>query len=539
MKSRKVKRWLALGLAGMMALGTAACGSAPAAPAESTASTAGAETTADAAEASGEEAASTAERQDITFMTIDFNAGSSNTGEYAEQILSQIEDYCNVNLEIEWVLSDVTEERTTLAMANPKTMPMIMTWSGELTGNVVSAAKQGAFVDLSEYVWDAEKYPNLSQMNENVADTLTVDGKLIAIPRTRDIGRYGFSYRQDWADKLGIDEPQTIEDVYNMLYAFTYDDPDGNGVDDTFGMEMTSYTGPFDIIQTWFGCGNGWAEVDGQLIPVHMQDEYKEALDWLRKVYEDGLMPPDWAVRTTDTWSNGCKTGESGVYIDVMDGGRRIWDYFVADETYTPSVANPDEAASMNLLGAINGKTMATSGYNGYFTLSASTCDTPEKIEAALTLLDKLNDNDMRLLTEYGIEGINYEVDENGYLVDLDVEDTTLAANYAGLNQMLAYLPRYTPEPAPELNERTQAQNDVYVANEAVAVFNPASSYLANSATYSDVGATLADIITQARTQYICGEIDEAGLQAAADQWLAQGGQTIIDEVNAQYQANQ
>lgn len=119
-------------------------------------------------------------------------------------------------------------------------------------------------------------------------------------------------------------------------------------------------------------------------------------------------------------------------------------------------MVNPDEPASMNLLGAVNGKTLATSGYGGCLTLSASTCDTPEKIEAALTLLDKLNDNEMRLLTEYGIEGVNWETDENGYLVDLDVEDTTLAANYAGLNQMLAYLPRYTPEPAPELNERTR-----------------------------------------------------------------------------------
>lgn len=539
MKSKTVKKWLALALAGTMALSAAACGSQT----ESSTSAGSSETTAssggESASAEGGDSTATAERQDITFMTIDFNAGASNTGEYAEEILTQIEDYCNVNLEIEWVLSDVTEERSTLAMANPDTMPMIMTWSGELTGNVVNAAKQGAFVDLSEYIWDSEKYPNLSQMNENVADTLTVDGKLIAIPRTRDIGRYGLSYRQDWADKLGLDEPQTIDDVYEMLYAFTYEDPDGNGVDDTYGMEMTSYTGPFDIIQTWFGCGNGWAEVDGQLIPVHMQDEYLEALNWLRQVYEEGLMPPDWAVRTTDTWSNGCKTGESGVYIDVMDGGRRIWDYFVAEETWTPSVVNPDEPASMNLLGAVNGKTLATSGYGGCLTLSASTCDTPEKIEAALTLLDKLNDNEMRLLTEYGIEGVNWETDENGYLVDLDVEDTTLAANYAGLNQMLAYLPRYTPEPAPELNERTQAQNDVYIENEAVAVFNPASSYLANSATYSDVGATLADIITQARTQYICGEIDEAGLQAAADQWLSQGGQAIIDEVNEQYQANQ
>ena len=540
MKRKSLTKVFALSLASVMALSMAACGSNNSSSSSSNSSAAASSEAGSSAAASSEEAKAEtpAERQTLTVMTIDFNAGASNTGDYAEQIIQTIDDYCNVDLQIEWILSDVTEEKTSLAMSNPSTMPMIMTWSGAITGNVVNYAKAGAFVDLNDYIWDSEKYPNLSQMNKNVAETLSVDGKLIAIPRTRDIGRYGLSYRQDWADKLGIEEPKTVEDVYNMLYAFTYDDPDGNGKNDTYGMEMTSYTGPFDIVQTWFGVGNGWIEQDGQLIPVHQQAEYKEALDWLRKVYQDGLMPADWAVRTTDTWSNGCKTGESGVYIDVMDGGRRIWDYFNTEATFTPSVVNPDEAASMNLLGAINGKTLATSGYNGYFTLSASTCDTPEKIEAALNFLDKLNDNDMRLLTEYGIEGVNYEVDENGYMVRLDKDDTALTNNYAGLNQMLAYIPRYTPTPSVETNERSARQNEVYVENEACAVFNPALSYLANSATYSDVGATLDEIIKQARTQYICGEIDEAGLQAAADAWLAQGGQQIIDEVNEQYQAN-
>ena len=539
MKRKSLTKVFALSLASVMALSMAACGNNNSSSNSSSSAAASSEAGSSAAASSEEAKAETpAERQTLTVMTIDFNAGASNTGDYAEQIIQTIDDYCNVDLQIEWILSDVTEEKTSLAMSNPSTMPMIMTWSGAITGNVVNYAKAGAFVDLNDYIWDSEKYPNLSQMNKNVAETLSVDGKLIAIPRTRDIGRYGLSYRQDWADKLGIEEPKTVEDVYNMLYAFTYNDPDGNGKNDTYGMEMTSYTGPFDIVQTWFGVGNGWIEQDGQLIPVHQQAEYKEALDWLRKVYQDGLMPADWAVRTTDTWSNGCKTGESGVYIDVMDGGRRIWDYFNTEATFTPSVVNPDEAASMNLLGAVNGKTLATSGYNGYFTLSASTCDTPEKIEAALTFLDKLNDNDMRLLTEYGIEGVNYEVDENGYMVRLDKDDTALTNNYAGLNQMLAYIPRYTPTPSVETNERTARQNEVYVENEACAVFNPALSYLANSATYSDVGATLDEIIKQARTQYICGEIDEAGLQAAADAWLAQGGQQIIDEVNEQYQAN-
>ncbi|MCR5214052.1 MAG: ABC transporter substrate-binding protein [Eubacterium sp.] len=524
-------------------LAASGCGSQPSTGGDSGADTSASDTEKkdDAAAESGDsgETETSAERQTVTFMTLDFNAGASNTGEYAEQILNDVEDYCGCDIEIEWVLNDVAEEKTTLALANPATMPMIMTYSGEMTGQIANAAKAGAYVNLNDYIWDSEKYPNLSQLNENVAKNLTVDGALIAIPRTRDIGRYGVSYRQDWAEAVGITEaPKTAEDMYNLMYKFTYEDPDGNGQDDTYGMEMTSYTGPFDIIQTWFGCGNGWAEVDGKLVPVHMQDEYIEALDWIKKCYDDGLMPADWTSRTTDTWSEGCKKGESGVYIDVMDGGRRIWDYFVNESSFTPSVVNAEEPASMNLLGAVNGKTLATSGYNGYFTLSASTCDTPEKIEAALTLLDRINDNDIRRLCEFGIEGINWEKDADGNLVDLDIEDTALANNYLGLNQIVPNIPRRDIEPAAVKNERTQRQAEVYAENEAVAVFNPALPYLANSTTYADLGSTLNDIISQARTQYICGQIDKDGLEAAKQQWLDQGGQAIIDEVNAQYSGN-
>ena len=81
-----------------------------------------------------------------------------------------------------------------------------------------------------------------------------MDGQIIGIPRSRAIGRNGLGYRTDWAEAVGITEaPKTVEDVYDMLYKFTYDDPDGNGANDTYGLEMCKYTGPWDIIQTWFG----------------------------------------------------------------------------------------------------------------------------------------------------------------------------------------------------------------------------------------------------------------------------------------------
>ena len=533
------KKLLATLLSASMVLGIAACGSG----ASTTTGTDTQQTTTDNAQqteststsAASETAAAETpvEYPTVTFMTIDFNSGASNTGDYAEQTMEALEAHTGIDVDIQWVQSDVLEEKATLAMQDPSSMPMIMTWNGSVTGTVVTAAKQGAFVDLTEYLKDTEKYPNLSKQNAGVAESLTVDGKQIGIYRARVLGRYGVSYRKDWADALGISEPKTIDDIYNMLYQFTYGDPDGNGKDDTIGLEMTSYTGPFDIMQTWFGVGNGWAEVDGKLIPVWQQPEYLEALNWFKKLYEEGLMPSDWASRTTDTWSDGCKNGENGVYIDVLDGGRRVWDYFVNNEI--PSVTDASQFASMNLLSNINGKTMATSGYNGYFTLSASTCDTPEKVEAALTFLDKMCDEEMLVLTNFGLEGVNYEINADGNVVRLDNGDDALKANYNGLNQLVAYIPNLESELSEEKTERQLLEAEVKADAEQYAVLNPALPYLINSTTYASQGKDLDDKISQARTQYICGEIDEAGLKAAWDDVLNRGYSTIIDEVNAQY----
>lgn len=477
------------------------------------------------------------EKEAITVSTIDFNSGMNLTGDYADQIMQEVKDYTGVDADITFIQSDVLDEKNNLALTDPGTMPMIMTWNGAVSGNVVSAAKDGAFVDLSKYI-TADKYPNLAQANSTVNQSLTVNGQLIGVYRARVIARYGVSYRADWAEKLGIEQPKTVDDIYNMLYAFTYDDPDGNGKDDTIGMEMTSYTGPFDIMQTWFGCGNGWADVDGNLVPVFQQDEYMDALNWFKKLYDDGLMPSDWAERTTDTWSNGCKNGENGVYIDVLDGGRRVWDYFT--DNNVPSVADSSKTASMTLMGPVNNATLATSGYNGYFTLSSTTCDTDEKIDACLTLLDKMCDDQMLTLADYGLEGVNYEVDGNGNLVDLDTDDTTLSANYAGLNQVVAYIPNLASTTlVPEQTESRIACDEVEAAAEEFAVTNPALPYLINSETYSEIGTTLDEIISSARTQYICGEIDEQGLKDAWQSYLDQGGQKVIDEVNEQYHAAQ
>lgn len=471
----------------------------------------------------------------ITLLVPEYNAGKSLKNEGSDEVIAKVEEHTGYKFEVTWGDNGAYDQVLGTTLLDFDNMPMILTCTGAMNGTIVSAAEEGAFWDLTEYLQDSERFPNLSQVSQQTLKGLTVGGEVIGIPRVRELGRNGISYRQDWADKLGLDTPETIEDVYEMLYQFTYGDPDGNGVDDTYGMEMTKYTGPFDVVQTWFGCGNGWVEKDGQLVPVHQTDEYKEAIDWLKKVYDDGLMTPDWVTIDTSEWSNGTKKGETGVFIDVMDSGRRIWDYFVNNKV--PSVTNPDEYASMNLLGVINNTTLATSGYNGYYVITKDGCKTEEELIDCLTFLDKLNDYDMLILADYGIEGISYNVNADGLIETIQMESSE--APQLGLNQMVAYIPGYTDEKPVKQTERDAALTECYEKRtRPVAVSNPALAYLSGSETYSKYGSDLDEILSTARTQYICGVIDEEGLQAAWDDWSAKGGDELIAEINEAYQAD-
>ena len=67
---------------------------------------------------------------------------------------------------------------------------------------------------------------------------------------------------------------------------------------------------------------------------------------------------------------------------------------------------------------------------------------------------------------------------------------------------------------------------------------NPAAGYLANSETNAEVGTDIQQILDDARTQYICGQLDEAGLESAFQQWSDRGGAQVIEEVNEAYAAD-
>lgn len=145
--------------------------------------------------------------------------------------------------------------------------------------------------------------PNLMRIIHEYAPTYenagVIDGKYYGIPviNPTNIYRTPVVFRQDWLHKLGLSVPQTLEEFEKVIYAFTFDDPDGNGVQDTYGLSsegMNVVFGAFGQIvfadQLYFGTKDG-KKVIGALEP-----EMKEALAYLRKWYKDGVIDPEFVT---------------------------------------------------------------------------------------------------------------------------------------------------------------------------------------------------------------------------------------------------
>lgn len=108
-------------------------------------------------------------------------------------------------------------------------------------------------------------------------------------------------WRMDWLRAAGIDEaPQTLEAFEEALRAISYGDPDGNGVQDTYGMSG-------DISNWWwvafseiFGAFGvlpfDWQEVDGEIVWGGTRPEARQAIALLRRWYAEGLIHPEFVT---------------------------------------------------------------------------------------------------------------------------------------------------------------------------------------------------------------------------------------------------
>lgn len=473
-------------------------------------------------ESSNGETEETAYFDEITIMSPTFQTTAppaDNDWELA------VEELTGKKIQMNWVPNVNYEDRMNVTLVSDD-IPEVMVIQGKTPG-FLNSAESGAFWELSDYLDD---YEYLSQYDEDVLRNSSVNGRIYGLYRSRDVMRSTAMLRKDWLDNLGLDVPETVDEFIDVLYAFTNDDPDGNGVDDTVGLIVPTYYGSLDTLSIWMGAPNVWGVENGEITPNFITDEYIESLELVKQLVEDGVINEDFTTLSPDDWDSTMFNGQGGAIIDVYSRAMAINNLF-AEEAGSD---DPDEyfVEITGTLLSSDGEEYGhpTDGYSGFLAISKSSVQTEEELHEILSFLDILCSPEGMNLLNHGIEGVSYEVDEEGYLVPLETEEAEALKPFE-MGQISMYgdgmLTMKQEGQFPQKRYRLMEEN------EEKAVFNEAAPLV--SEVYTTRGTQLDEIIEDARIQYLAGQIDRDGWDEAVELWYSSGGQELIDELNELY----
>jgi len=393
------------------------------------------------------------------------------------------------------------------------------------------AIQQGAYCDLTPYLTgDALKeYPNLAAFPERLWENVKVQDKIYGVPRPRYLTGNSVIWRQDWAENLGMAEIENADDFREVAVAFSKNDPDGNGHNDTFGLGSNNGDLTLPFIYYMFRVPNQWQlNDDGSLTYYIETDAFKQAIEYARQLYADGAYHPDAANLTTAQSNEEFKAGKLGGYINAFYS-------LVGIERDEVRKNFPD--AELTVLippGHDGGQGVVwnNSGYFGFVAISARNCNDEERVKELLRILNYFAapaGSTERTFLDNGIEGVHHEVGDGGRR-----QLTELGKLERGDVQTIMGPPPVFRRPeGPEQSLRLQK-----IAEELtkIGIDNPALT--AFSETQVAQGAELNQLVKDRITAIVLGREPLEAVDTLVQEWRSRGGDQIRQEFEADLKAS-
>ena len=301
-------------------------------------------------------------------------------------IFKRLEEKTNVHVDWKAIQSDQWGDKISLEMSNIKTLPEFVFSAGFGDTDLLKYAKQGVIINVEEYI---DKYmPNLQKVFEQAPEYRKMcedeNGHIWALPWIEQLGSEKTAIQtvgnmpfinKAWLDFLGLPVPSTVDEFEQTLIAFR-DNADKLKAEfsidgDIIPMSFIMGGGNEDSVILTNGFGEGYGDPDqGRHIVVTddlkvvcpaTTEGWKEGVQWMHKLYEEGLIDKEaW----TQEWSTYVSKGKSGRYgvcfsWDVANIATVSMDDLIAGKGWVPL---PALAADTKNITPANGS--FTSGFD-------------------------------------------------------------------------------------------------------------------------------------------------------------------------------
>ncbi len=289
--------------------------------------------------------------------------------------------------------------------------------------------RQGLVADVDDM------YPLMPNRTDNHFDQdsrefSTIKGKSygLAFPGSLQKNE-GLVIRKDWLARLGLKMPTTLDELYDVCYAFTFRDPDGNGKNDTYGygafveqFDQEQYLGRrFEPLMGAFGVAGTWNMTRAKFGLNVKKDEFYDALSFVKKLVDNKVIDPDWPSLKKDDFRAAWKQGKFGIMREQFAALAAAANYAPFDKNFPNGewapLAPPKGPKGLSATGIMD------ANYRIY-AVSAKAAKAGKK-EAIAAFLDWMATDEGYRLIGWGVEGVNYSVDANGDITDKNVPADT------------------------------------------------------------------------------------------------------------------
>jgi len=263
-------------------------------------------------------------------------------------------------------------------------------------------ANEGVLWDMTE-AWEASATKNSGRVkNLDVIEGLKIDGRLYGF--ADGFGNGCVTYiKKAWLDAVGMDVPTTWEEYAAMCDAFVNNDPDGDGVKDTYAVTAAGFVGgeaPYiNYLPEFYqdGYPSFYQNAEGKWVDGFAEPEMKAALERLAEGYAKGWIDPT-------TLTNGTKDCRNKFYDDTT-GVFTYWAGTWATNLKTNLIAN-NRDSELVALPPLEGAPAYIDRTPPVWAI-ASTCENPEGVFTYFidTILDG---GDIQFLWTYGVEDVHY-----------------------------------------------------------------------------------------------------------------------------------
>ncbi|MBQ9268984.1 MAG: extracellular solute-binding protein [Oscillospiraceae bacterium] len=297
-------------------------------------------------------------------------------------------------------------------------------------GGVDGAVEEDVLTDIAEYAEYMPDYMNtLFQDVNNVAAAYSTGNHLTAFygindPEAR--ADYGPVIRQDWLDELGLQSPETYDELHDVLTEFK------NAYDATlwisaYGGVPGDFSGGYGFPEYAGGAGFPTEVKDGQFRFAPVVDGFQDYLRMMHQWYSEGLIYPDFLSQGgSDYPANDLFTGDKiGVwftYVSYIDAEQTLLEQGTIAPIVWPSLEKGKPCEY--------GKAPNNSGVDGMGAFSVTTAS--DDIPLLCAIFNEFYTEDGYDFCNWGTEGETYVVEPDGSrsFTDLIVNDPySLGAN--------------------------------------------------------------------------------------------------------------